>query len=106
MARSQGALDDLSDAEVIVVSVLDPGAFCVLYDRWAAPLLAFIFRRVCNPEVAADLLAETFATVFEKRSKFRDSGHPGSAWLYTIASSQVARYYRRKRVELRAVERL
>jgi RNA polymerase sigma-70 factor (ECF subfamily) len=106
MARSQGALDDLSDAELIVVSVLDPEAFCVLYDRWAAPLLAFIFRRVCNPEVAADLLAETFATVFEKRSKFRDSGHPGSAWLYTIAGSQVARYYRRKRVELRAVERL
>jgi RNA polymerase sigma-70 factor (ECF subfamily) len=103
---AKGALEDLSDAELIVVSVLDPEAFCVLYDRWAQPLLAFILRRVGNPEVAADLLAETFATVFEKRSSFRNSGHPGSAWIYTIANSQVARYYRRKKVELRAVERL
>jgi RNA polymerase sigma-70 factor (ECF subfamily) len=103
---AKGALEDLSDAELIVVSVVDPEAFCVLYDRWAALLLAFIYRRVGNPEVAADLLAETFATVFEKRSKFRNTGHPGSAWIYTIASSQVARYYRRKTVELRAVERL
>ena len=99
-------LGDLSDAELIVVSVVDPEAFCVLYDRWAGPVLAFIYRRVGNPEVAADLLAETFATVFEKRSKFRDSGRPGSAWIYTIASSQVARYYRRRKVELKAVERL
>jgi RNA polymerase sigma-70 factor (ECF subfamily) len=95
-----------SDAELIVLSVVDPEAFCVLYDRWAGPLLAFIYRRVGNPEVAADLLAETFATVFEKRSKFRDIGHPGSAWIYTIARSQVARYYRRNTVELKAVERL
>lgn len=103
---AKGALDDLSDAELIVVSVLDPEAFCVLYDRWAEPLLAFVLRRVGNPEVAADLLAETFATVFEKRSRFRNTGRPGSAWIYTIASSQVARYYRRKKVELRAAERL
>lgn len=99
-------LADLSDAELIVVSVVDPGAYCVLYDRWAGPLLAFIYRRVGNPEVAADLLAETFATVFEKRSKFRDGGGSGSAWIYTIASHQVSRYYRRKTVELKAVERL
>lgn len=103
---AQAAHDDLSDAELIVVSVVDPEAFCVLYDRWATRLLGFILRRVRNPEVAADLLAETFATVFEQRSKFRDGGHPGSAWIYTIASSQVARYYRRKKVELKAVERL
>jgi RNA polymerase sigma-70 factor (ECF subfamily) len=99
-------LDDLSDAELIVVSVHDPEAFCVLYDRWSGPLLSFIYRRVGNPEVAADLLAETFATVFEKRSRFRDTGHPGSAWIYMIAGRQIARYYRRKTVELKAVERL
>jgi RNA polymerase sigma factor (sigma-70 family) len=100
------ALEELSDAELIVVSVVDPEAYCVLYDRWAEPLLSFIYRRVGNPEVAADLLAETFATVFEKRSKFRDGGGSGSAWIYTIASHQVARHYRRKRVELKAVQRL
>lgn len=104
MANSD--LENSPDAELIVLSVVDPEAFCVLYDRWAGPLLAFIYRRVGNPEVAADLLAETFATAFEKRAKFRDIGRPGSAWIYTIARSKVARYYRRKAVELKAVERL
>ena len=99
-------LSDLSDAELIVVSIADPEAFCALYDRWAGPLLAFIYRRVGNAEVAADLLAETFARAFENRAKFRDTGDAGSAWLYTIASRLISRYYRRRTVELKAVERL
>lgn len=99
-------LADLSDAELIVVSTSDPEAFCTLYDRWAGPLLGFIYRRVGNPEVAADLLAETFARAFENRAKFRDTGHSGSAWLYTIASRLISRHYRHKTVELKAVERL
>lgn len=96
----------LTDAELIVVSQHDPEAFCELYDRWAEPLLGFFARRVGDPEVAADLLAETVAVVFEKRARFRDTGRPGSAWLYTIASRQLSRYRRRRTVELRAVERL
>lgn len=101
-----GVLDDLSDAELIVASVLEPNAFIALYDRRARALLAFIYRQVGHPEVAADLLAETFATVFEQRARFRDDGRSGSAWIYTIASSKIARYYRRRTVELKTVERL
>jgi RNA polymerase sigma-70 factor, ECF subfamily len=78
----------------------------VLYDRWARVLLGFFVRRVGDPEVAADLLAETLATVFEKRDRFRDTGQPGSAWLFTIATRQLSRYRRRRKVELRAVHRL
>ena len=99
-------LADLSDAELIVASVSDPEAFCTLYDRRAGQLLAFIYRRVGNPEVAADVLAETFAKAFENRSRFRDTGDSGSGWLYTIASRLISRYYRHKTVELKAVERL
>ncbi len=95
-----------TDAELIVASQRDPDAFCELYDRWAEPLLAFFARRVGDPEVAADLLAETLAVVFEKRDRFRDTGHSGAAWIFTIAGRQLSRYRRRRRVELRAVERL
>src|SRR5258707_10804215 len=94
-------LDSWSDAELIVASQRDPDAFCVLYDRWALVLLGFFVRRVGDPEVAADLLAETLAVVFEKRARFRDTGQPGSAWLFMIASRQLSRYRRRKKVELR-----
>jgi RNA polymerase sigma factor (sigma-70 family) len=95
-----------SDAELIVASRNDPDAFRTLYDRWAAPLLGYLLRRVPDPEVAADLLAETFAVAYEQRAKFRDVGRPGGAWLYGIARREVSHYARRARVELRAAARL
>jgi hypothetical protein len=61
-----------TDAELIVASGRDPVAFRALYDRWADRLLAYFYRRVLDPEVAADLLAETFAVAFERRRRFRD----------------------------------
>jgi RNA polymerase sigma-70 factor (ECF subfamily) len=53
-----------SDAELLIASRDDPAAFRELYDRWAERLLAYFYRRVLDPEVAADLLAETFAVAF------------------------------------------
>lgn len=95
-----------TDTELILASVADPRVFRELYDRWAEPLLAYVYRRVLNADVAADLLSETFAIAYEKRSKFRDRGAPGGAWLYGIAAKEVARYFRRRRVDMRTAERL
>jgi RNA polymerase sigma factor (sigma-70 family) len=95
-----------SDAELIVASRGDPHAFRELYDRWADTLFAYFYRRVSDAEVAADLLAETFAAAWLARGRFRDVGKPGGAWLYGIARRELSRYFRRQRVELRAVRRL
>jgi RNA polymerase sigma-70 factor (ECF subfamily) len=95
-----------SDEELIVASREDPQAFRELYDRWAEPLLAYFYRRVLDAEVAADLLAETFAVAWTRRRRFRDLGRPGGAWLYGIAAKELSRYFRRQRVELRGLRRL
>jgi RNA polymerase sigma factor (sigma-70 family) len=95
-----------SDSELIVASLEDPHAFRELYDRWAETLLAYFYRRVRSADVAADLLAETFAVAFEARGRFRDVGRPGGAWLYGIARRELSRYFRSARVELKAVRRL
>jgi RNA polymerase sigma-70 factor, ECF subfamily len=95
-----------SDAELIVASQGDSQAFRELYDRWADTLLAYFYRRVHSAEVAADLLAETFAVAFEARDRFCDIGRPGGAWLYGIARRELSHYFRRTHVELRAVRRL
>lgn len=95
-----------SDAELIVASRGDPHAFRELYDRWADTLFAYFYRRVSNAEVAADLLAETFAAAWVARSRFSDLGKPGGAWLYGIARRELSHYFRHERVELRAVRRL
>ncbi len=96
----------MTDAELIVASRRDPRAFRELYDRWADKLLAYFYRRVLDPEVAADLLAETFAVAYERRRRFRDIGRPGGAWLYGIAAKELSHWFRRQEVERRAVRRL
>ena len=95
-----------SDAELILASGKDPAAFRELYDRWAERLLAYFFRRVRDAEVAADLLAETFAVAFERRGRFRDLGRPGGAWLYGIAANELSHYFRHQAVQMRAARRL
>jgi RNA polymerase sigma-70 factor (ECF subfamily) len=96
----------VTDAELIVASRRDPQAFRRLYDRWAERLLAYFYRRTFDAEVAADLLAETFAVAYERRAKFRDVGKPGGAWLYGIAAKELGHWYRRQAVERRAIHRL
>ena len=96
MQTDTGAPSLPTDAQLIVASRDDPRAFRELYDRWAEPLIAYFYRRVLDPEVAADLLAETFAVAYQKRGRFRDIGRPGGAWLYGIAGKELARYFRRR----------
>lgn len=91
---------------LILASREDPRAFRQLYDRRADELLSYFYRRVLDPEVAADLLAETFAVAFAKRHRFRDRGAPGAAWLYGIARKELAHWFRHQQVERRALNRL
>jgi DNA-directed RNA polymerase specialized sigma24 family protein len=96
----------VTDAELIAASRRDPGAFRELYGRWADRLLAYFYVRVLDAEVAADLLAETFAVAYERRQRFRDLGRPGGAWLYGIAARELSHWFRNEAVRRRAIERL
>lgn len=99
-------MDERTDAELLAASPHDAGAFRVLYDRWAEPLMAYFYRRTFDPEVAADLVAETLAVAFLRRRSYQDVGRPGGAWLYGIARRELSRFRRRLRVEARALRRL
>src|SRR3954453_8817826 len=67
-----------------------------LYRDHAKSLLVFLARRVYDPEVAMDLLAETFASAFVVRDQFRGQDDPDAvAWLYGIARNQLRHFYRR-----------
>ena len=98
--------DHRSDAELILASREDAGAFRVLYDRHSAAILSYFYRRTFEAHTAADLTAETFAVAFERRGRYRFQGPPGVGWLYGIARRELAGYRRRRRIELRAVQRL
>lgn len=85
----------------------DPAAFAEFYEQYAQRVMAFLLRRIFEPEVALDLTAETFATALLHRHDFRGTTEEEErAWLFAIARSQLSHYLRRGQVERRAVRRL
>lgn len=78
-----------------------------LYRRHARSMLAFLARRTHDPEVAVDLVAETFAAAIADRRQFRGhSDDEAAGWLFGIARHQLSAWYRRGDVERRAIVRL
>jgi RNA polymerase sigma-70 factor, ECF subfamily len=78
-----------------------------LYRSHAPVVLAFLARRVLLPEVAVDLMAETFARAYRDRESLRgESEEEAIAWVYGIARHVLASYERRGAVERRALRAL
>ena len=70
-------------------------------------LLGYLVRRTADPELALELLAETFAQAVASERRFRGRSEDDAvAWLYGIGKKQLALYYRRGRCERRALKRL
>jgi RNA polymerase sigma factor (sigma-70 family) len=89
----------LSDEDLLASH--ESEAFAVFYDRHVRTLLGYFARRTGDPEVAADLAAETFASAILAQDRYHPSGAPAVAWLYTIAARRLADYWRRGAVERR-----
>jgi RNA polymerase sigma factor (sigma-70 family) len=84
----------------------DSQAFGIFYDRHVRTLLGYFARRTGDPETAADLTAETFASAIVAQRRYEPGDSPAAAWLYTIASRRLADYWRRGDVERRMRRRL
>src|SRR4051794_23237729 len=80
--------------------------FGVFYDRHVRTVLGYFARRTGDPQVAADLTAETFASAIASQRRYRPTGAPALAWLFKIASRRLADYERRGAVERRMRRRL
>jgi RNA polymerase sigma-70 factor, ECF subfamily len=94
-----------SDEDLLRAARRDAGAFAVLYDRHAPALARWLERR-SNPDVAQELLAETFAQAWIARRRYKAGRGPVRAWLFGIAQHLLFGYYRRLDVEDRARRRL
>ena len=82
------------------------GSFALFYRAHVDGLLGYFCRRTHDAELAADLTAETFAAALAGRRRFRPEAGPARAWLYGIASHQLAAAQRRAAAERRARRRL
>lgn len=91
-----------SPQSVFVAARQDSEAFEHVYYQYADSLLAYLARSTLDPEVAFDLMAETFAEAFDGISSFRGSTDAeGRAWLYAIATHLLMRWRSRGEMERR-----
>jgi RNA polymerase sigma factor (sigma-70 family) len=97
--------DTLSDRALV-----DSGssqAFGLLFDRYAPLLRRWLRAESRSGDVAADLLAETFAQAWAGRASVRLGGDESAwPWLFGIARNLLRQWRRRGRVEERARRRL
>jgi RNA polymerase sigma factor (sigma-70 family) len=95
---------DPSDEELLLSPIADD--FGRFYDRHVDVLLGWFARRTGNPDVAADLTAETFASALAARRRFRPAATPAAGWLYGIAQHKLVDFYRRGSTEDRMCRKL
>jgi RNA polymerase sigma-70 factor (ECF subfamily) len=94
------------DDQLLARARRDPAAFGTFYERHERLVLGYLMRRTGDPELAADLAAETFAVALAAARKYRGDEAPASAWLIGIARNILFSSLRRSRVEDRARRRL
>ena len=71
-----------------------PARFGALYNRYYEQIFRFIYQRIGDEELTADLCAQTFLKAMQNLSRYSYKGVPFSAWLYRIASNEIAQFYR------------
>lgn len=96
---------DLTDAEILRLSLSEPIRFEVIYERHLASVYRYIRRRV-GDDVAEDLTAEVFVRAFRDRSRFNAQYLTCLPWVFGIANNLVGDQRRVANQRLRTLERL
>src|SRR5438552_19161363 len=96
-----GAPETMSDGELItLVGEGDPGAFELLYQRYARPVFALALRRLGDRGRAEDAVQETFASIWRSAGSYRRERGPGAPWLYAVARNAIVDRARARREPL------
>ncbi len=93
-----------SDDDLLLAG--DPESFAIFYRRHVDWVLGFLQRRTHDPELAADLAAETFAAALLARRRYQPRDGHANSWLFRIALNKLTDAQRRGAAEDRARRRL
>jgi len=82
--------ESVTDGELIArVGEGDPGAFELLYHRYARPVFALALRHLGDRGRAEDAVQETFASIWRSAGSYRRERGPGAPWLYAVARNAI-----------------
>lgn len=73
----------------------DRSKFRPLYQRYYEPIFRFIFRRTADEALSADICSQVFLKALQRLESYSFQGVPFSAWLFRIASNEIAQHFRK-----------
>ena len=94
----------LNDAALIELSRHEPEEFTELVRRHAPCIQRYVTRRL-GPNVADDIVAETFLLAFRQRERYDPSRTDARPWLYGICTNLIGRHRRAEVRQYRALAR-
>ena len=78
----------LDEVAQVALAQCDPQAFAPLYDHYVDPIYRYCFRRLGDPDVAADVTSQIFVRALAALPTYKRTGSFRS-WLFTIAHNAV-----------------
>src|SRR6185295_2101285 len=79
--------------------------FAELYERHFPAVYAYVSRRVPDRTRAEDLTSDVFHKALAALPRYESRGAPFAAWLYRIASNEIADFRRRSARDFVALDR-
>ncbi|MFT5478143.1 MAG: RNA polymerase sigma factor (sigma-70 family) [Planctomycetota bacterium] len=84
-----------AEAQLVRRAPRDPEAFAALYRRHYPAIQRYLRRRLGDPDLVEDAVAETFVSALQQISRYEERGLPFRSWLYMLATGQASRQRRR-----------
>jgi RNA polymerase sigma-70 factor, ECF subfamily len=89
---------DMSDEEVLLLSVQHPGFFALLVQKYEEPFLRKALRIVGGREEAEDVVQEAFVKIYLNAAKFKkQEGASFSSWGYRIVVNTALTHYQKQK---------
>ncbi|NNE54932.1 MAG: sigma-70 family RNA polymerase sigma factor, partial [Flavobacteriales bacterium] len=73
----------------------DPRHFAPLYEKHFNSVFRFVYSRVQNKDLTADLTSQTFTKALMALSRYEDRGYAFSSWLIRIAINEINMHFRK-----------
>ena len=83
--------------EIIEAAKNDPVQFKSLYEKYFKRIFLFVYHRVEDRDITADLTSQIFLKAMQRLHQFNFRGLPFSSWLYRIAINECTDYFRKNK---------
>ncbi|MFN8439018.1 MAG: sigma-70 family RNA polymerase sigma factor [Cytophagales bacterium] len=94
---------EISEEQLVLLSQKKSKYFSKIYDLYHHKIFNYIYRRLKDMDVTADITSETFVKAFSHIHKYKKQEVGFSSWLYKIASNEINQYFREHQTHTRHV---